>query len=276
MKTPVLPYAYHSKQAESFAAISARQVGLVLGTRQTLADLDFDVPRSSILALLGPNGAGKTTLLRILALGLEPSTGSLQIFGHDVRGLSPSERRALRRRIALVPQRSAFNAVVPLTGRDVIATGLLAGRRFWALLSRRERQLVEEMAQALEIASLLDRPYRVLSGGEQQKVHIARALIQGADLLLLDEPTSGLDLTWQRRLTDLIDHLCTSHHLTIVVTTHHPQHLPPSCRQGLLLSRGRVAFSGDPHAEDFRRAAAELFGDESESLVESLEPVGAP
>jgi ABC-type cobalamin/Fe3+-siderophores transport system ATPase subunit len=257
------PPSKYPDPAASTAAVALEGVWCHAGAKALLGDLTLFIPEREFVALLGPNGAGKTTLLRLMALGIEPTRGRLRLFGHDVEGLAAGQRIALRRRVAFVPQRTAYNPLVPLSAREVIATGLLAGRRFHARLSRADRELVEATAAGLDLGGLLDRPYRVLSGGEQQKVHIARALVQRPDLLLLDEPTSGLDLSWQRRLNELIEELHGRRTMTIVMSTHHPHHLPATCRRVILLDGGRVAFDGAPGAPRLHEIAQALFGEDS-------------
>ncbi|MGB9692900.1 MAG: ABC transporter ATP-binding protein, partial [Candidatus Sumerlaeaceae bacterium] len=243
----------------------------VVRGRQLLADVTLAVSSGELLAVLGPNGAGKTTLLRVLALALEPSSGCYELLGNDVSRLDARTRAALKCRVGYVAQRSLYNPMIPLTAFDVLATGLLGGRGLWGRLSRVQRQHLHAVAERFQITELLARPYRVLSGGEQQKVQIARAWGQEPDLLLLDEPTSGLDLTWQRRVVDLLESLQRESRVSIIMTTHHPHHLPASCKRVALLSSGQVVYDGPPEAPEFAEWRRNLFGSESGATIESPE-----
>lgn len=239
--------------------------------RQLLNKISLSFDSGEFLAVLGPNGAGKTTLLRLLALALKPTGGRLEVFGHDVAQLGWRAKIALKRRISYVAQRSLYNPMIPLTTYDVLATGLLGGATVWGRLSCAQRNHLEEIAEQFGIAHLLHRPYRVLSGGEQQKVQIARAWAQQPELLLLDEPTSGLDLTWQRRLVELLESLQASTKLSIIMTTHHPHHLPPSCRRVALLSEGHLVYDGQREQSEFVDWCVRLFGEDSPNSFDATE-----
>jgi ABC-type cobalamin/Fe3+-siderophores transport system ATPase subunit len=246
------------------------RVSYALPARTILENLNLTIAAGEFLAVLGPNGAGKTTLLRLLALAIRPTSGRCEILGSDVATLRPREYVKLRRRIAFLAQRSIYNSLVPLTAREVIATGLLAGRRFLGWLSPRERECLHEAAERIEITALLDRPFRSLSGGEQQKVQIARALVQEPEVLLLDEPASGLDLTWQQRLMGLLESLRKERHFTVVMTTHHPHHLASVEARVALIYRGQLVYEGQPAGREFEFWRAQLFGDESSPGREPL------
>lgn len=245
--------------------IAAHALNIAVGSTLILRDLSFTISSGECVAVLGRNGAGKTTLLESLALAHPPTSGSLSLFGCDVQTWTPRERYFWRGRIGLVPQRTEFNLVVPLTVRQVLATGLLGGRRLCGRLARGQWAALESLAQQCEIAHLLDRPYRSLSGGERQKVQIARALAQQPALLLLDEPTSHLDLTWQRRLIAMIETLSRDRGITVLMSTHHPHHLPASCRRVLLLHEGRLLYDGPASSPAVLEWARWFFGHESES-----------
>jgi ABC-type cobalamin/Fe3+-siderophores transport system ATPase subunit len=250
-------------------AVTATGISVRCAAGDILRQVSFSIQQGEFVAILGPNGAGKTTLLRTLSLALPPHSGSLFLLGVDVNRLSARQRMALRTAVGFVPQRSFFNPLIPLTAYDVIASGTLGRRRVVGWLFDEQRERIAAVASQLDVTHLLSRPYRVLSGGEQQKVQIARALVQQPRLLLLDEPTSGLDLTWQRRLGELIEMLNVRHGITIVMTTHHPHHLPEVCKRVLLLREGQIVFDGNPEEGEFAQQSRELFGD-----IESPSGVG--
>lgn len=173
--------------------MSAPREGLVLqgvsvrlGGRSVLEDVTLRAPRGSFTALVGPNGAGKSTLLRAL-LARVHAEGSLLLDGAPLGALSPEERA---RKVAWVPQRSALAA--ELRVEEVVAQGRFAHGE--ALGSAARGGHVEQALAQVGAAHLRGRRFPTLSGGEQQRVLLARALATGAEVLLLDEPTAALDL----------------------------------------------------------------------------------
>src|SRR5690606_19615541 len=155
----------------------------------------------SWMALVGPNGAGKSSLLHALA-GLVPATGHLHVAGVDP-GRTP--RRALARRVALMPQQP----IVPVgtSARELVELGRTPHLRRFAGEAPRDRKAVEEAIDRLELGALAERGAETLSGGELQRVMLARALCQEPRVLLLDEPTSALDIGHQQSVLELVDQL---------------------------------------------------------------------
>lgn len=200
-------------------------------------DVSFDAPRGQITALLGPNGAGKSTILKAL-IGLVVARGSMELDGRPISAMSRNERAT---RMAWVPQRSRLQ--VRLTARQVVEHGRFAHRPLLVGPSRADRAAVEgglERAGASEVA---DRIFVELSGGEQQRVLLARALATGATTLLLDEPTAALDarqvLLFHRALRELAE----DGHCVLVVM-HGLDEVHRHADRTVLLRRGRVHRSG--------------------------------
>ncbi|MCG2661185.1 MAG: ATP-binding cassette domain-containing protein [Kiritimatiellae bacterium] len=209
--------------------------------RCILQNVALDINRGEFVAVLGDNGAGKTTLLRSI-LGLVPGTsGIICIFGQIV---SWHTRQALRRRIGYVPQILPFDASMPMSVREVIAIGRSARVGLGRRLGSNDWRLVEQAAADTELAQLLDRPIGQLSGGERQKVQIARALCQQPDLLLLDEPASHLDPAAHQDCLKLLDRLHLQYHPPILMVTHNVSAIPVNCRRAIVLEAGRIRFDG--------------------------------
>lgn len=175
----------------------------------------FAVDRGEFVALIGPNGSGKTTLIK-LALGLErPQQGRVLLLGQ------PVDRFAEWRRVGYVPQSvEAFSVRFPATVGEVVSHGSYRGIDPLAIFRSRLPAQVEHAMTQAGISDLRGRLVRELSGGQQRRVLIARALVSGAELLILDEPTTGLDQPGQEQLYDLLRRLRAESGVTIVLVTH--------------------------------------------------------
>lgn len=190
--------------------IRCEGLSVELGGVSVLRDLSFSVAEGDFLVVVGPNGGGKTTLLRVL-LGLQrPSGGSVQVFGGQP-GLHPG-------RTGYVPQRLFFDRDFPLSVRDAVLMGRIALKKPFQRYGMADRTAADEALRTVGLASLASRRIGALSGGELQRVLIARALAGNPELLLLDEPTASVDPEMKTTIYDLLDHL--RKRMTIVLVTH--------------------------------------------------------
>lgn len=156
---------------------------------QALEDVSLAVRAGEICAVLGPNGAGKSTLVRVLSGTLKPDRGTISIFGEDLTAL---DRRAIARRVAVVPQ--SVEVSLGFTVREVVMMGRAPHQGTWMRASKADEEAVEKAIEACDLTALRDRPVSNLSGGEQKRAAIARALAQEAKVLLLDEAGAHLDV----------------------------------------------------------------------------------
>ncbi len=208
---------------------------------EVVRGVDLTAARGTITALLGPNGSGKSTLLKAI-VGLVESQGRVSLDGEDLRGLSPRERA---QRLAYVPQRSLLSA--PLLVHAVVSQGRFPHRRGLADLGAEDRRIVDRALQDADIAHLACRPFTELSGGEQQRVLLARALATGADVLLMDEPTSAQDVRHALELHEILGRL-RERGAAILVCLHDLSEVLAIADQAVLLECGSVHASG-PAAE---------------------------
>ena len=182
--------------------LEARNLSVGYGKRSVLRGLDFDIEAGSLLALLGPNGSGKSTLLSALCGLMEPQEGDILL--GDV-ALSAWDRLALARQVALVPQATGFS--LPFRVDEVVLMGRYPHLGRFGRLSPQDREVAREALRSVGLEGFEDRLVNALSGGEVQRVTLARALAQETEILLLDEPTSALDPRHVVDVTALLAHL---------------------------------------------------------------------
>ena len=179
--------------------ISVEDVSVRLGGERVVKNASFDVPRGKLVGLIGPNGAGKTTAIRAINGLVEPESGRVEIDGDRVADLSA---RTLGRRVATVPQNTSLGFDFPV--RDVVSMGRTPHRSRFERESTADREAVERALRRTQLADLADRSIDSVSGGERQRVVLARALCQNSPGLLLDEPTASLDIGHGVAILDLV------------------------------------------------------------------------
>jgi len=202
----------------------------------TLAGVTLSVGQREQLAVTGPNGAGKTTILEVINGLLPISSGVARILGETVTLTS----HRLRSRIAYVPQNLFFIPDTPFLVRDVVFTARFGRTSTWRLLSAAERQRVEHALGAVGIADLKQRPVGRLSGGQQRKVLLARALAQQAELLLLDEPTANLDPEAKAEVAALVASVRRELGATSIVVSHEAGPLLDASDRLVSIVAGRI------------------------------------
>jgi iron complex transport system ATP-binding protein len=195
--------------------------------------------RGGLVGVLGPNGSGKTTLLRLLAGLLVPARGRVLIDGTPLSDLT---RTALARRIAVVPQEThlAFDYTV----LEIVLMGRYPHLGAFELEGPRDLGMARDALKATGTAHLERRNFSTLSGGEKQRVVIASALAQSAEILLLDEPTASLDLGYQIEIAGMLKRLNHERGITMVVSAHDLNFAASLCQELTLLKGGRVLASG--------------------------------
>jgi iron complex transport system ATP-binding protein len=207
-----------------------------------LSDVSLAAPAGQVTGLIGPNGAGKSTLLAAM-LGLEPATGSATF---DAQNLPSMPRRDRARMVAFVEQSASTEE--RLTVRDVVALGRIPHEAAWQSAPSPEDAVIIDMALTeTGMTSFAARRFDTLSGGEQQRVHLARALAQEPRLLLLDEPTSHLDIRGQLQLLALLRHKAAQG-MTVVLALHDLNLAARFCDHLVVLSDGALAAEGVPRA----------------------------
>jgi zinc transport system ATP-binding protein len=253
------------------SVISARSAAFGYADRAIVTDASFDIHRGDVVAMLGPNGSGKTTLVKGL-LGLNDHLrGEVQLFG------TPLAEFREHPRIGYVPQRHSLSTSVRATVAEVVSIGRLAHRRLWSPSRRGDAVIV---ATALDLVGLADRAHEdvsTLSGGQQRRVLIARALAAQPDVLVMDEPTAGVDAASQQVLAAVLQRLA-ARGTTMLIATHELAALRDVVTRVICTRNGRIDFNGPlaayPGHQEHGEAHSHHHDDELSRPVEALP--GAP
>ncbi|MFF0814645.1 metal ABC transporter ATP-binding protein [Rhodococcus sp. NPDC003318] len=213
-------------------AIELTGAGLSYGDRTLWSGLDLEVAPGEFVAVLGPNGSGKTSLLKML-LGQVPLTaGSARIAGDPIRTGNPH--------VGYIPQQKTMDEGLPLRGRDLVGLGVDGHRWGTGFRSRRIRRAAVDAAIAeVGAQSYANAPVGSLSGGEQQRLRVAQALVGDPQVLLCDEPLLSLDLANQHRVSDLINQRRLAHDTAVLFVTHEINPILPLVDRVLYLVDGR-------------------------------------
>jgi zinc transport system ATP-binding protein len=187
--------------------VSVRDVSFSFGYESVLKDISLDIYDTDYLAIIGPNGGGKTTLLKIILGLLKPDQGQITWRSNTARY-----------QIGYVPQFATFEREFPLSVRDVVLMGRMSSRLWWQSVSDRDQDLTTDILRKLGLDSLADKSVGQLSGGQLQRVMIARALVCDPDILFLDEPIASIDTDSRFRLSSMLTEL--NKNIPIVVITH--------------------------------------------------------
>ncbi|MCR3720832.1 MULTISPECIES: metal ABC transporter ATP-binding protein [Prauserella salsuginis group] len=239
-------------RAVATGAVEIEGAALAFGERTLWSGLDLRIEPGEFVAVLGPNGSGKTTLLKVL-LGLQAlSAGTVR-----VAGTAPGKGN---HRVGYVPQQRAMDQQLTLRGRDLVGLGLDGDRWGTGLRGIRARKRkVAEAVDSVGATSYAASPVGLLSGGEQQRLRVAQALIGEPDLLLCDEPLASLDLTHQRTVTELIERRRRETGTAVLFVTHEINPVLPHVDRVLYLVGGRFRI-GTPAEVMTSETLTELYG----------------
>jgi len=243
---------YSTEPAIAAEQVSFRYSAAQPGREWTIDRVSFEVAPGEVVGIVGPNGSGKSSLLKLLAGLLRPESGTIRLTGQAINDLTPL---AIARTLAMVPQEQA--QVFPFTVAETVLMGRFPHRQtgWWSMGMEAERG--EDLAAAhqamveTDVVDLADRLVSDVSGGERQRVMIARALSQEPRILLLDEPTAFLDLNHQIELCVLIQRLAKERSLTVVLVSHDLNVASLLCDRVLMVKDGTICAQGTP-AETIR------------------------
>ena len=217
--------------------IRASDVRAVLGGSQILRGVDLRAERGELVGVIGPNGSGKSTLLKCIYRVLKPTGGAVWL---DGRALSEYSYKASARRVAVVAQHNYYN--FDFSVQDVVMMGRAPHKRALDRDNAQDRQMAARALETVGMADFARRSFATLSGGEQQRVILARALAQDTPCLILDEPTNHLDIKFQLQLMDIVKRLDR----TVIAAIHDLNIAAMYCDRLYAVREGRVVASGRP------------------------------
>jgi ABC-type cobalamin/Fe3+-siderophores transport system ATPase subunit len=218
-------------------AVSLSDVEAGYRGRRVLRAVTLEIPDRRVVGITGPNGSGKTTLLRVIQ-GLLPTTsGRACVYGFE---LASRNYRDIQRQTACVFQTLNVDRRLPISAGEVVMMGRYARIGIFGRAQTRDREIAQDSLERVDASHLRNRPYGQLSGGEMQRVNLARALAQQPRLLLLDEPTTFLDAESQLTVRQLLLDIHSQENLTMIVVSHDADMLAGLCEEIIVLRRGSI------------------------------------
>lgn len=217
--------------------LDAKSVSVVIDSRVILHDVSFFIPKGEFVCLCGPNGAGKSTFLKTVLGLMRPTSGGIEILGKPAH-----EGRAA---VGYVPQRKSFDRDFPARAIDLIVATM---RGTWPFrVTEPERERARKVLRRVGGEALIDKPISGLSGGETQRVFLARALVNDPALLILDEPTAGVDVKGRGEFLDVLAEVSASDELAAILVTHNLAAIARTAERVVYLSDGHLTAWGLPH-----------------------------
>ena len=224
-----------SAALRGLAGIAVDHLTVGYNGRPAVVDVTLELQSGSICGLVGMNGAGKSTLFKALMGFLQPSSGSIRIAGC---GLRQAQRRQM---VAYVPQSEQVDWQFPIRVWDVVMMGRYGSMNLLRWPGGDDRRRVRRALERVDLWSLRERQIGALSGGQRKRAFLARALAQGAGVLLLDEPFSGVDINTERLIIDLLIEL-RDQGATVLIATHDLESIPSFCDRVVLINRTVLAY----------------------------------
>ena len=218
--------------------ITTQQLHAVLGNTEILRGIDFEANKGEFVGIIGPNGSGKSTLLRCLYRVLTPSEGAVFLDGKE---LSSYRVKESAQKLAVVAQHNYYN--FEFSVRDVVMMGRAPHKRALDRDTAEDYQIMRQSLKAVGMQEFEERSFSTLSGGEQQRIILARALAQQTSCLILDEPTNHLDIKYQLWLMDIVKNL----DCTVISAVHDLNIAAMYCDRLYAMKQGKVIAQGTPH-----------------------------
>lgn len=231
--------------------LKCENISFAYGDKNVVEDISLHVGNGEFVGLIGPNGSGKSTILKTIYRALTPDRGQISFDGSSIEKMSYRESA---KKIGVVGQENevAFDFLV----EEIVGMGRSPHKRLFELDTKKDKAIIHKSLKYLGIENLARRKYQFLSGGEKQRVIIARTLAQEADFLILDEPTNHLDISYQLQIFDLIKHL----KVTVLAAIHDLNMAAMYCDRIYVLKEGRIVLSGSPEEIFCSRMIDDIYG----------------
>lgn len=242
--------------------LEAREITAGYGASPVLSDVSLSIEQGECVGLLGLNGSGKSTLLRAMTGAIKPSAGQVLLDGKPTHQIPNKE---FARKVGFVPQSAEFT--FEFSVQETVLMGRFPHLRPFQSETEADYQIVNESMRLMDITSLADRPVTLLSGGEQRRVLVARALAQSTSLLLLDEPTANLDLRHQYDVLSLVRDRCKQGALGAIFALHDINQASEFCDRLLLLHEGKCFAAGKPSEVLTAENLRQVYGIEAELIA---------
>lgn len=222
--------------------------------RIVVDNVKFDLNRGEILCILGPNGCGKSTILKSITNHIKILDGSINLLGKDLNAISAMERA--KEMSVVLTERVAPEM---MTSIDIVATGRYPHTNHFGKLGERDKEIIEEAIDIVNGEELRDKEFKLLSDGEKQRIMIARAICQEADIIVLDEPTSFLDIRYKVDLLNILSKLSIEKKKTIIMSLHEIDLVPKIADKVLLIKNGEIFNYGTPEDIVTDKAIKEVY-----------------
>ena len=220
------------------ALLEAHNIVWQAGGKTIVDDVSFAIEQGQFVGLLGPNGAGKSSLMRCLYRVNQPSSGEVYFNGQSVWQLNPKQNA---KNMAVILQEHTEH--LGLTVRDVVAQGLTPHKSLFQFDDQHDHAFIENVMDEMDVTELSEKAFQTLSGGEKQRVMLARALVQQTELLIMDEPTNHLDVHYQADMMSKVKNL----NKTVFASFHDLNLAAAFCDVLLVIDNGKLVASGTPH-----------------------------
>lgn len=223
------------------SVIKVENLSFSYNSKNVLNNINFDIEKGDFLSILGPNGSGKSTLLKLINNTLKKEDSNIKIKNKNLKDYTPKE---LAKEVTLVPQ--YFFVEYNFTVWEIVMMGRYPHKSRFESENKFDVEMVERALKLTNTYHLKDRKITMISGGERQRVIIAKSIVQDSEIMLLDEPTSNLDINHQLEIMKLLKYLNEKEGKTIVLVIHDINSAIRFSKNIILLHKGKILSSGDP------------------------------
>jgi zinc transport system ATP-binding protein len=231
--------------------IELNGVNVVLGKNNVLSNINLKINKGEYVGLIGKNGSGKSTLIKTILGIIKPTSGTIKVYGKPLNASS-------YKKIGYTPQIQFIDHEFPATVGEVVAMGLYKNKSLLSRMTNEDLDRVQLALHKVKMEDYINRPIGHLSGGEQQKVLVAQALVMEPEILLMDEPTSALDFLIIDDFLKLLTELNKKYGITLIVIQHNLELLLPYCSRLIMLRRA-IMYDGIPSAPGVKNMLLDVF-----------------